>query len=197
MKVLIIGATGHVGAAAVRALEDRHELIRVGRSTNPSVDLDDPATIEALFAEVGLVDAIVCTAGHVPFKPVTELTREDFESGFYGKTLSQLDLVRIGLPHVRAGGSITLTTGVTARAAIPTGSAAAMASGAIESFVMAAAGEMPRGIRINVASPTVLESATHFHDFFPGFPPASDEAVGNLYRRAVESIDTGTTYVLD
>ncbi|WP_432790680.1 SDR family oxidoreductase [Brevibacterium sp. K11IcPPYGO002] len=105
--------------------------------------------------------------------------------------------MRIGLPHVRDGGSITLTTGVTARAAIPTGSAAAMASGAVESFVMAAAGEMPRGIRINVASPTVLESATHFHDFFPGFPPASDEAVGNLYRRAVESIDNGTTYVLD
>ena len=78
-----------------------------------------------------------------------------------------------------------------------TGAVAAMAGGAIESFVMATAGEMPRGIRINAASPTVLESAAHFHEYFPGFPPASDEAVGNLYRRSVESIDTGKTYVLD
>ena len=78
MKVLIIGANGHVGTAAVRALEGKHELIQVGRSTTPSVDLDDPATIEKLFTEVGDVDAIICTAGHVPFKPVTELTREDF-----------------------------------------------------------------------------------------------------------------------
>ena len=169
----------------------------MGRSTDPSVDLDDPASIERLFQQTGEVDAIICAAGHVPFKPVTQLTREDYVSGFHGKTLAQLDVVRLGLPHVRDGGSITLTTGVTARAAIPTGSAAAMASGAIESFVMAAAGEMPRGIRLNVASPTVLASATHFHDAFPGFPPASDEAVGNLYRRAVEGIETGQTFVLD
>lgn len=197
MKVVIIGAGGHVGAAAVQALEGRHEITGVGRSSSPSVDLDDPHSIEQLFAELGEVDAIVCAAGHVPFKPLTELTREDFVSGFHGKTLAQLDLVRIGLPHVRDGGSITLTTGVTARAAIRTGAVAAMAGGAIESFVMAAAGEMPRGIRINAASPTVLESAAHFHEYFPGFPPASDEAVGNLYRRSVESIDSGKTYVLD
>ena len=197
MKILIIGAGGHVGAAAVQALEGRHDIIRVGRSTSPSVDLGDPASIEQLFAEVGEVDAVICTAGHVPFASMTELTRADVESGFYGKILAQVDLVRVGLSHVRDGGSITLTTGVTARAAVPTGSVAAMAGGAIESFVMAAAGEMPRGIRINAVSPTVLESATEFHDFFPGFPPASDEAVGGLYRRAVESNDSGTSYILD
>lgn len=197
MKVLIIGSSGHVGTAAAKALRGRHELIEVSRSTEPGVDLDDPESIGHLFDAVGTVDAIVSAAGHVPFKPLEELTREDFVEGFNGKTLSQLDLVRIGLPHVADGGSITLTTGVTARAAIRTGSAAAMVSGAIESFVMAAACEMPRGVRINVASPTVLQSATEFHDYFPGFPPASDEAVGNLYLRSVEGIETGTTFILD
>lgn len=196
-KVLVIGGTGAVGSAAVNALKEKHDVVIVGRSTTPSVDLDDPASIEALFAEVGEVDAVISAAGHVPFKPLDELTRDDYIAGFYGKTLSQLDLVRIATPHVRDGGSITLTTGITARAAIATGSAAAMASGALESFIITAAREMPRSIRLNAASPTVLEAAPGFHDFFPGFPPASDEAVGNLYRRAVDNIETGMVYELD
>ena len=197
MKVIIIGANGVVGSTAVQALEGKHEIIKAGRNTEPSVDLTDPASIEALFKEIGEVDAIVSAAGHVPFKPVGELTREDYIDGFNGKTLSQLDLVRIGTPFVRDGGSITLTTGVTARAPIAAGSAAAMASGALESFVMAAAREMPRGIRLNAVSPTVLQSAPAFFDFFPGFPPASDEAVGNLFRRSVDGIETGVTFELD
>ena len=197
MKVLIIGASGKVGTAAVQALEGKHEVVKVGRSTEPSVDLTDPASITALFEAVGEVDAIISAAGHVPFKPVTELTREDYIDGFNGKTLSQLDLVRIGTPFVRDGGSITLTTGITARAPIATGSAAAMAAGALESFVMAASREMPRGIRLNAVSPTVLESAPAFFDFFPGFPPASDEAVGNLFRRSVDGVETGITFELD
>lgn len=193
-KVLVIGASGAVGSAAVKALAKQHEVIEVTRNTTPSVDLDDPASIEALFAEVGEVDAIVSAAGHVPFKHLSELTRDDYITGFFGKTLSQLDLVRIGTPFVRDGGSITLTTGITAREAIATGSAAAMASGALEAWVITAAREMPRGIRVNIASPTVLEAAPGFHDFFPGFPPASDDAVGNLYRRAVDNIETGQVY---
>lgn len=196
-KIIVIGASGAVGSAAVEALKAKHEVIGVTRHTTPAVDLDDPASIEALFAEIGEVDAIVSAAGHVPFKHLSELTRDDYIAGFFGKTLAQLDLVRIGTPFVRDGGSITLTTGITARTAIATGSAAAMASGALEAWVTTAALEMPRGIRVNIASPTVLEAAPGFHDFFPGFPPASDEAVGNLFRRAVDNIETGQVYRID
>ena len=60
----------------------------MGRSTDPSVDLDDPASTERLFQQTGEVDAIICAAGHVPFKPVTQLTREDYVSGFHGKALA-------------------------------------------------------------------------------------------------------------
>lgn len=111
--------------------------------------------------------------------------------------LSQLNLVRIGLPFVRDGGSFTLTTGILAREPLPAGSAAAMANGAVESFVISAAGEMPRGIRLNAVSPTVLESATGYHEAFAGFEQVSDARLGQAFVRSVEGITTGRVYMLD
>jgi len=197
MRVLIIGASGHVGAAAAKALAEKHDIIEVSWTTSPAVDLTDPASIERLFEQIGRVDAIVSAFGTVPFKPLNELTREDDQSAFFGKILSQIDLVRIGTEFVNDSGSITLTTGITARKAIRTGSAASLANGALEAYVLGAAGEMPRGIRLNAVSPTVLESAPGYHDYFPGFPPADDEAVGNLYRQSLDALANGATLELD
>lgn len=197
MRILIVGSSGHVGSAATEALRVKHEIVGVSRSTDPGVDLLDPASIEALFERLGSFDAIVSAFGSAPFKPATELTPEDLDAAFRGKVLSQLNLVRIGLDHVHDRGSITLTTGVLAREAVPTGSAAAMANGAVESFVMAAAGEMPRGIRLNAVSPSVLASAPGYHDAFPGFEPVSDKRVGQAFVRSVEGIDRGRVYALD
>jgi len=197
VKVLVIGANGHVGSAAVDALQSRHEVIGVGRSTEPAVDATDPGSIERLFEEVGEVDAVITAIGSVPFRPLAELTREDYAAGFGGKVLSQLDVVRIGTRYVRDRGSITLTTGILAREPIATGAAAAMANGAIEAFVMAAAAELPRGIRINAVSPTVLEEAEGYHDAFPGFVPVRAELVGQAFRKSVEGIQTGRIFAVE
>lgn len=197
MRVLIVGATGHVGAAAAEALRKKHEVVGVSRSTDPGIDLLDPASIERALEQLGRFDAIVSAYGSAPFKPATELTPEDLTAAFTGKVLSQLNLVRIGLDHLNDGGSFTLTTGILAREPVPTGAAAAMANGAVESFVMSAAGELPRGIRINAVSPTVLASAPGYHDAFPGFEPISDERVGLAFVRLVDGNDTGRVFALD
>lgn len=172
-------------------------MIAVSRSTAPAVDTTDEASIEALFAEVGEVDAVIVAVGSVPFKPVEELTRDDYRAAFLGKVLSQLDVVRIGTPFVRDGGSFTLTTGILAREPIATGAAASMANGAVESFVIGAAPELPRGIRINAISPTVLAEATGYHDAFPGFAPVASDVVGLAFVRAVEGVGTGRVLALD
>lgn len=172
-------------------------MIAVSRSTAPAVDTTDEASIEALFAEVGEVDAVIVAVGSVPFKPVGELTRDDYRAAFLGKVLSQLDVVRIGTPFVRDGGSFTLTTGILAREPIATGAAASMANGAVESFVIGAAPELPRGIRINAVSPTVLAEATGYHDAFPGFPPVASDVVGLAFVRAIEGVGTGRVLALD
>lgn len=197
MRILLIGGSGHVGSAARTGLGDRHDVVVAGRSTHPGVDITSEESIRSLFDTVGEVDAVVVAAGSVPFHPLAELTREDYASAFTGKVLSQVDVVRIGTPHVRDHGSFTLTSGILARHPIAAGSAASMANGALESFVRAAATEMPRGIRINAVSPTVLASAPEFFDAFPGFVPVDPHVVGMAFRRSVEGVDTGQVFELD
>ena len=197
MKVLVIG-TGLVGGAAVSALTARgHEVVGVSRSSSPSVDGTDPESIAALFETVGIVDAVVAAIGKAPFEPLAELDHADFLAGLLGKTLAQIDVVQLGTAHVRDGGSFTLTTGVLAREPIVTGAASSVANGALEAFTMAAAVELPRGIRINTVSPTVLVEATSHHPAFPGFTQVSAAAVGQAYVKSVEGSQTGQVYALD
>jgi NAD(P)-dependent dehydrogenase (short-subunit alcohol dehydrogenase family) len=194
MKILIVGASGLLGSGAVSALSDENEIIQSSRSGEVSVDLTDPNSIAAMYEQVGKVDAVIAATGKVPFKSITELTLEDYRSGIADKVLGQIELVRRGIEFVNDGGSFTLTTGILARAAIPTGTVASVANGALESFVMAAAIEMPRGIRINVVSPSVLVEATGYHSYFPGFDQVTLKAVGKAYAKSVNGKKTGHTY---
>jgi len=192
MKALVIGATGSIGGVVATTLEERgHEVVRAARTSGDRVDVTDPSSIRELFARVGSVDAVVVAVGSVPFKPLGELNRDDYVAAFTGKTLAQLDVVREALGAVADGGSITLTSGVLAREPIATGAAAALANGALESFVITAAAEAPRGIRINAVSPDVLENSPGYFDAFPGHRPVSDQEVGRAYVRAVEGVISG------
>lgn len=194
MRILVIGATGAIGSVAASTFESRgHEVVRASRSSQVAVDITDPASVERLFADIAEVDAVVVASGAVPFKPVAELERDDYLSAFTHKTLGQLEVVRQALKHLKKDGSITLTTGVIARAPIATASAAAAANGALESFVITAAAEAPRGIRINAVSPDVLERSPHHHAAFPGHRPVTDEEVGRAYVLAVEGVVNGET----
>jgi NAD(P)-dependent dehydrogenase (short-subunit alcohol dehydrogenase family) len=197
MKILIVGASGLLGSGAVSALSDENEIIQASRSGKISVDLTDPNSIAAMYEQVGKVDAVIAATGKVPFKSITELTLEDYRSGIADKVLGQIELVRRGIEFVNDGGSFTLTTGILARAAIPTGTVASVANGALESFVMAASIEMPRGIRINVVSPSVLVEATGYHSYFPGFDQVTLKAVGKAYAKSVNGKKTGHTYKVD
>jgi NAD(P)-dependent dehydrogenase (short-subunit alcohol dehydrogenase family) len=193
-KVLVIGATGTVGQAVADTLADRHDVVRSSRDDGERADMSDPGSVRELFDRIGLVDAVVCCAGAVPFKPVEELTRADYRAGLEDKVLGQVNLVTEGLAHVRDGGSFTLISGVLSREPIATGVAASLVNGAVESFVMAAAAELPRGIRINAVSPGVLAEAEAYHPFFPGFPQVPAAEVARAYVRSVDGVETGKTF---
>ena len=51
MKIIVVGATGTIGAAVADALAARHEVVRASRSGQPSVDIDDVESVTALFDE--------------------------------------------------------------------------------------------------------------------------------------------------
>ncbi|WP_432586105.1 short chain dehydrogenase [Streptomyces sp. HD1123-B1] len=198
MRILVIGAAGKLGSAVTAALTGRgHEVLTAGRGSGElRYDITDPERITALYERAGRLDAVVSAAGDVPYKPVTEMAPEDYLSAFRGKVLSQLELVRQGVPRIADRGSFTLITGVLAREPIPAGSAASMANGAVEAFVRAAAIEIAPQ-RINAVSPTVFtESLADYGDFFPGMEPVGLARVAQAYIRSVEGAQTGQIYQL-
>ncbi|MGW0731479.1 short chain dehydrogenase [Streptomyces sp. NPDC002851] len=198
MKILLIGATGKLGSAVHETLAGRgHKVLTVGRTGGDlRYDVADPAQVTEVYERAGAVDAVVSAAGDVPYKPVTEMQPEDYLGAFRGKALSQIDLVRQGVPRIAERGSFTLITGVLAHEPIPTSSAAAMANGAVEAFVRAAAIEIAPQ-RVNAISPTVFtESLAKYGDFFPGRPSVPLADVAQAYVRSVEGAETGQVYSL-
>src|SRR5688500_13885637 len=199
MRILIVGANGTVGRAATMALKDRHEIIKVGRTSGDiNADLTDPVSIKSIFARSGRVDAIVCAAGHSHFGPLSAMTEKDFRKGLDDKLMGQINLVLIGLKHIADAGSFTLTTGVLDRDPVRGGANAAAVNGAISAFVRSAALEMPRGVRINAVSPALLEdSVARFAGVFPGHIPVSSARAGQAYVKSVEGALTGQIIIAD
>ena len=150
-----------------------------------------------MYEKVGKVDAVASCIGKVAFKPVAELTYEDYLMGFKDKALGQVELVRAGINFLNDNGSFTLMTGVLARDPIPSGSVAALANGAIESFTLAAAIDLPRGLRINTVSPNVLVEATSYHAAFAGYHQVSAQSVADAYVKSILGKQTGQIYKLD
>ncbi len=196
MKILVIGASGLIGKGVADELAKKHEVIRASRNGDVQVDVNNPDSISEMYKRVGKLDAVAFAAGKVPFKPLNELTREDFVAGLTDKAIGQIDLVLKGTDYLSDGGSFTLMSGVLAREAILTGAVASAANGAIESFVMAASVELPRGIRINSISPNVLVESPGYHDYFPGFEQVKLADVVRLYVKSIESPQTGQIYKL-
>jgi NAD(P)-dependent dehydrogenase (short-subunit alcohol dehydrogenase family) len=193
MKIVVVGATGIVGKAAVAALQDRHEVIKVGkRNGDLQVDITDTDSIRSMFKKVGKIDALVSTTGKVHFGDFDKMTEKEFAIGLKDKLMGQVNLVLLGRDHLNDGGSFTLTSGVLSHDPIRYGVSASLVNGALESFTRAAAIEMPRGLRINIVSAGVLvEALPVYGDYFRGHDPVPGARVGNAYLKSVEGLLTG------
>jgi NAD(P)-dependent dehydrogenase (short-subunit alcohol dehydrogenase family) len=196
MNIVIVGASGTVGSAVSELLAKDHQVIRVGHSRGDArVDMRDPASIKALFAQVGPFDALVVASGSVAFNGLTEMTDEQWQVGLESKLMGQINLTRAAIPYLNDKGSITLISGILSEEPINWGVSASTVNGAIDHFVKAAACELPRGLRINVVSPTVLEeSMDKYADVFPGFVPVPAAKVAQAYKRSVMGIQTGQVF---
>ena len=191
MRILIIGATGTIGGAVVAGLSGRHELVLASRQkAHEQVDIADPASIRALYKRVGKVDAVVVAAGEAAFRPLSELTDDDFALSLRSKLMGQVNVVRFGFDSVSNGGSITITSGTLADEPMINGAAASTVNGALNSFTRAAAHEAPRGIRVNAVAPPWITETLHAYKMNPeGGMLAAD--VGRAYVSAVEGKQTG------
>jgi len=198
MKIIVVGANGAVGQTAINAFGNRHEIIAVGRTSGDiQIDIEDQESVRSMYKQVGKVDAVVIAVGHGHFGALDEMSSEQFMKGINHKVLPQVNLVLEGIEYMNDGGSFTLTSGVLNRDPIRGGSCAAAANGAIDGFIVGAAVDMPRGIRINVVSPGLLQvSVDRYDGFFPGHEPVSSERVGFAFCKSVEGVVTGQVIVV-
>lgn len=196
MKIILVGASGTIGQAVDQALRERHEIIRVGRSSGDlRVDISDPASIRRLFEQTGPFDALISAAGNVHFGALEEMDAELYGIGLQDKLMGQVNLLLLGREYANDGASFTLTSGVLSEDPIRYGSSASMVNAALDAFARAAAIELPRGLRINTVSPTLLEeSVPAYGPYFPGFKPVPAATVALAYVKSVEGHQSGQVY---
>lgn len=199
-KVILIGAQGKMGQAALTGLQ-KHQVITASRSGNGAdyqVDITDKNSLKVLFEKVGPFDAVVNTVGYCEYADFADMTDKQWDVTVQSKMMGQINLVKVGLEFINDGGSFTLISGILNLKPIPTAIADATTSGAIDTFVRCVAHELPRGIRINVVNPTVLEEAWDVYgDMMPGFQPVPGTLVGKAFERSVDGFITGQVLFVD
>ncbi len=196
MKIILVGASGTIGQAIDRELRERHDIVRVGRNSGElQVNIADPASIRRLFEQTGPFDALISAAGNAHFGALEELSAKEFAVGLDDKLMGQINLVLIGLEFANDGASFTLTSGVLSEDPIHYGAAVSTVNAALDGFVRAAAIELPRGLRINGVSPTILEeSLPAYGPFFRGFKAVPAATVALAYAKSAEGRQTGQVY---
>lgn len=196
MKIIIIGGTGTIGRAIVETLAPRHEIIIAGHSHGDiQVDITDLASIQAMYKKVNNIDAVILSTGKVHFGALETMTEEEYSIGLKSKLMGQINVVLTGIKHLNDQGSFTLTSGILNHDPIKYGSSASMVNGAIDGFVKSAALELPRGLRINVVSPTVVtESMKDYGPYFRGFESVPASRAALAYSKSVEGLQTGQVY---
>lgn len=187
MRILVVGASGVIGSAISDALNGRHEVVRASRSKSPiAVNVDDLASIRAMYDTVGRVDAVISAAGSAAFKPLEALTDADYAASLTSKLMGQVNLVRCGQPYLTDGGTFIVTSGTLSRRPMHGGAAISLANAAIEGWVRAAALELPRGIKVRCVSPGwVRETLVQMGRDGDAGVPAAD--VAQVYVRALST----------
>ncbi len=197
MKILLVGALGTLGKKVDLALSgSTHEVVRIGRKAGDVLaDFADPKGMAAIYERLKPFDAVAIAAGEVAFGPLSGITREQWQFSFNNKLLGQIAAVQQALPYINDGGSFTLIGGLLSEEPIPMGCAASTVNRALEGFVIAAAIELARGLRINLVSPSFLEeSMPQFGSLVPGVIPVSALSAAQAYKRSILGAHTGKIY---
>ncbi len=157
MKTLIIGATGTIGKEIVKLSKERGDtVITASRKGKPSINIDDPTSLDDYFNNAPALDAIICVAGNASFGKLADLDEDQIKLGINSKLLGQVNLVKKGLQRLNPGGVIILTGGMLAHAPWPETSNIAMVNAGLEGFVKAVALELDNDKRVVIVHPPLI-----------------------------------------
>ncbi|MGN8068158.1 short chain dehydrogenase [Mucilaginibacter sp. SG564] len=193
MRVLFVGAQGTVGKRIMEQISPGHEIITAGRNSGDiRVDITSGQAIEAMFKKVSSVDALICTAASGAMDDFDTLTADALYDNMRGKFFGQAQLVLTGQHYLNDNGSFTLTSGIFADEPAKGVTGGGVVSGALHSFVLSAALELKRGLRVNVVSPGMVEdSAKDYGHLFPGLRAIPMTEITDAYLQCLNTNITG------
>ncbi|GLX85487.1 short chain dehydrogenase [Thalassotalea loyana] len=153
-KVLVIGASGLLGKNIVKLLADDAEVITASLSDpNNPVDISNTDSIKSLFENVGLVDAVICTAGIANFADWNKAADSDWSFAISNKLMGQINIIRHAMEKVKTGGAIVLTTGILAQYPMPGSSIVSTVNAGLEAAIKTLKVELDGSVRIGAISP--------------------------------------------
>jgi NAD(P)-dependent dehydrogenase (short-subunit alcohol dehydrogenase family) len=189
-RIVILGGTSGLGFATAEASAREGAKLVIASGTEARVakalaklpkgteghvaDFTDEGQVQALFDKIGAFDHLVYTAGDwLLLNDFAATSIADAKRAFDVRFWGAMTAAKYGAPHIRAGGSIVLTTGI-ASARPPKGWVVPSSLlGGMEALTRALAVELAP-IRVNIVSPGVVR--TEMWDALP------DEAREGLYR---------------
>ena len=197
MKILIIGATGTIGKEVTKLSKERGDtVITASRKGDPSINIDDPASLDDYFSNAPALDAIICVAGNASFGKFIDMTDDQIKLGINSKLLGQVNLVKKGLEKLNPGGVIILTGGILAYTPWPETSNIAMVNAGLEGFVKAAALELDNEKRLVIVHPPLVrETADAMGMDSAPWPSAS--TVAKTYISSIENLSNGSTVFVE
>jgi NAD(P)-dependent dehydrogenase (short-subunit alcohol dehydrogenase family) len=195
---VIIGGTSGIGRAVAEAAHANGAAVTVvGRDAATAertaaqigagvrglaVDLTDADTVADLAGQVGALDHLVLSAASLSYAPFLDLplaqARQVMETKFWGYYVA----VRAFAPAIKAGGSITLFSGVAAARPAPGTVMVTAVNAAIEGLTRSLALELAP-VRVNAVSPGVVAT--------PGWAHLSEQERTSMFDDLGRSLPAG------
>jgi NAD(P)-dependent dehydrogenase (short-subunit alcohol dehydrogenase family) len=198
-RVIVLGGTSGNGLATAKAAARLGAQVTVVSRRQVSVDraladlppgicgraadLTDTDQVRRLFDDLDSIDHLVFTAGEpLLLMSLDTLDLDKAREFFTLRYFSALWAVHAAMPHLRPGGSITLTSGIVSQRPGPDLAVVASVCGAVESLTRALAVELAP-IRVNAVCPGIVRSP-----LWDSMPQASRD---QMYRDTAASIPAG------
>jgi NAD(P)-dependent dehydrogenase (short-subunit alcohol dehydrogenase family) len=198
-RVVVLGGTSGIGFATAQAAQRKGAVVAVASSRQQRVDralasldrgaeghvvdLSDEAQVRRFFEHFGAFDHLVYTAGETLRLETLDAVQLDHARDFVNiRFWGAFMAVKYGSPHIRAGGSITLTNGVAGLRPRKGRTLVASICGAMEALTRALAVELAP-IRVNAVCPGVVRTEL-WNDM-------TESDRDSLYRNVAQSLPVG------
>jgi 3-oxoacyl-[acyl-carrier protein] reductase len=175
--VLVLGATGGIGAALARKLvangirvflsaRGEERLAALGAELGApfmAADLTDWAQIDAVtdaaVAQLGALTGIANCVGSLLLKPAHLTKFDEFQHTIAQNLTTAFGTVRAAARVMPSGGSVVLCSTAAARIGLANHEAIAAAKGGVQGLVLSAAATYaPRGLRVNAVAPGLVDT---------------------------------------